>query len=108
MSSINAKALRCVLSRGAFSDERIIRIKLPEGEYVGVASRRYCWGKGDKPLDENEPPAGKAIEGKVAARVIEMDGEENVHVSVPDGTVLTVPADLLLERPSEVQAHVPV
>lgn len=103
-----AKALRCVIARGAFSDERIIRIKLPQDEYIGVASRRFCWGKGDRSLDENEPPAGKTIEGKVAARVIEMDGADKVRVSVPDGTVLTVPADSLLERPSEVQTYVPI
>src|SRR5205823_4090688 len=100
-------ALSCELTRGAFSDERVFKLKHTRGEYQGIASRRYCWGEDNRLLAEHEPAEGEMIEGKVAARIIEvLNG--NVLVSLPDGEVITVSRDQLLERPTEVGTNVPL
>ena len=100
-------ALDCRITRGGFSDERIFRVPQSSGDdYQGIASRRYCWGPGDRLLAENEPPSDeKWIKGKVAARVIGVRGDD-VQVSVPDGEVITVSRGQLRARPNH--AHVPV
>ena len=106
---INARvALRCEISRGGFSDERVFRVAVPQGDFFGVASRRYCWDVQDRPLPEDQPPAGQSIQGKVAARVVDMDESDNIVVSVPDGQVITVSRDLLVDRPAEAGTHVPL
>ena len=100
-------ALNCRITRGGFSDERLFRVRQSSGEdYLGIASRRYCWGPNDRLLGENDPPSDERwIEGKVAARVIGVRGDD-VHVSVPDGEVITVRRDQLTARPT--QPNVPV
>src|SRR5438067_1833642 len=99
MSAVNHVALPCEISRGGFSDERIFKVRILKGEYTGVASRRYCWDQNDEPLEEDEPSTGETIQGKVAARVLEVTSAA-VLVSVPDGEVVTVNRSQLLERPA--------
>jgi len=100
-------ALRCTISRGGFSDERIFRLRLPGGDYTGIASRTYCWNDQDDPLSEGEPAEGQTIAGKVAARVLEVRGAD-VLVSIPDGDVVTVRANQLIESPPLMDTHVSI
>src|SRR5438045_1522206 len=109
MPAAQLVALKCSIARGAFSDERVFTVALPQGEYTGIASRRYCWNERDEPLNQDEPAAGRSIGGKVAARVVEVEnGTGNALVSVPDGEVITVRADQIVQRPTGVGTHVPV
>ena len=102
------KAIACTISRGGFSDERVFSIDIGEIKYSGVASRRHMWTAEGKPLEEGEPPLGKNLSGLVAARVIQVETDGRVLVSIPDGEVITMPADQLVDRPAGVGEHVPV
>jgi len=101
----SAKAITCKISRGGFSDERIFSFELNGSEYSGVASRSHMWRANRLPLEEGEPPIGQVIDGLVAARILEVMGEETL-VSLPDGGVLKVPSNFLQERPAGVGQNV--
>jgi hypothetical protein len=102
-------ALLCEISRGAFSAERIFRIKLPnQEEYVGAASLDYCYTDKGRPLESDQPPPGKTIKGKIEARFIQEKEGGTMLVAVPDGAVLTVGADQKTEFPKQVSPNVPV
>jgi hypothetical protein len=101
------KAIQCVISRGGFSDERVFTLQVAGG-YTGVASRQYFWKQDGSELGEGEPPIGDTMDGFIAAKIIEVHAEA-VLVSIPDGEVITIPSDALLERPSwKAGANVPV
>jgi hypothetical protein len=109
MRDTRFKALKCDISRGGFSDERVFRISIGDHEYTGVASRQYFWTEAGEDLQEGEPPAGQVIAGLIATKIIEVQDDNRVLVSVPDGEVITVPVDALRDRPSsKVGANVPV
>jgi len=102
------KALKCMISRGGFSDERVFTLRLGIGECDGVASRQYLWDENWSPLEEGEPPLGKQIEGWVAARVVEVRSDGMVVALLPDGQTVEVPIAALVTRPSGVGTHVPL
>jgi hypothetical protein len=79
----------CEIARGAFSDERIFTIALEgRAEYIGAASWRYCYGPHDTPIRPDEPPPGKSMKGRVAARVVGEQGDGKLLLSLPDGSVV--------------------
>ena len=99
-------ALKCKISRGGFSDERVFRLVGAEG-YEGISSRRHLWSEDGLAIEEGEPPIGQELEGLVATRVLGISGDA-VSVSVPDGEVIVVPVSALVKRPQGVTEHVPV
>lgn len=94
------KTLHCTLAPGGFTNERVFRVKLSTGsEHVGAISSIHCWTKtGD--VRGPSIAAEQSIEGRIAARVL-LKSSDTVHVSVPDGEVIEVPADQLTEYPEE-------
>ena len=108
MPSQRLVALLCKISRGGFTQERVFRVEPSTGEaYIGTAPLHYCYTANNRLLDSEQPPAGKQLLGKVAARLIkEEDGM--ALVSLPDGHVLIVPKDQYQEWPRGVEPHVPV
>jgi hypothetical protein len=110
MYSESLVALRCRITRGGFSSERVFRVRLAEGEeYVGVAPVDYFLTEAKAPLPADEPPQrGTAITGHVAARVLSNGSDEAALVSVPSGDVLRVNAGELSSYPGGSRAHVPV
>ena len=101
-------ALPCQIERSAFSDERVFTISLPGGkQYVGAASRIYCWNEQGNRLGPAEPAEGEAINGYVAARAAGREGDL-VLVSVPDGQTIKVEPSQLTDRPQESAENVPV
>jgi hypothetical protein len=102
-------ALPCRVAKGAFSDEIIFEVDLPNGgePYMGAASRQYCWNQNNQKLDLDEPHDGQMIKGKIAARLLELRGQQAL-VAIPDGEVITVRAAQILDRPPEKAHHVPV
>lgn len=103
MHSNRFKALRCRISRGGFSDERVF--SLASG-YSGVASLQYVWHDDGRPLEEGEPPLGRTIDGQIAVRVVEVAGNGMALVALPDGQSAEVAADELIDRPTRVGEHV--
>lgn len=102
-------ALRCKISRGGFSGECMFRLTLPDGHvYTSAAPRHYCYTSSGRTLRPDQPPPGQTIEGKVAARLLRYEGDDQALVSVPDGEVLVVPVDQISERPQGVPPDVPV
>jgi hypothetical protein len=92
-------AVVCKIRRGAFSDQRIFQIALPTGaEHVGAASVQYFVKKNDRALEASEPPPGKELEGKVAARIVD-EVDNLVITSLPDGEVVTLEKNQLGESP---------
>lgn len=108
MRNSKYKAIRCTISRGGFSDERVFDLSPSGLQYSGVASRRYMWHENGEVIGEGEPPADQAIEGLVAARVVKVEDDGSVYVSVPDGEVVKLRADQLQDRPAGVGENVPV
>ena len=100
------KAIRCKISRGGFSGERVFEIATGETNHSGVGSRFHMWKSDRTPVDEGEPPLGQEIDGLVAARILESDGK-TATVAIPDGEVIDISVDELLDRPA-MSLHVPV
>jgi hypothetical protein len=109
MRHVQLIALPCRITRGAFSNERVFEIDLPDTSepYVGAASRQYCWDQEGRALGESDPEEGAIVDGQVAARLLEKRGEK-VLVSIPDGEVIVVNASQVRNRPPESAPHVPV
>ena len=66
----------------------------------------YCYTRNGQPLGLEQPIPGKTAEGKVLARVLRPE-EKAVTLSLPDGAVLTVPAEHVSEAKG-VSPDVPV
>jgi len=91
MTTQEPNALYCTLSMGGFSDERVFRIKLDDGEtHIGACSRRYCYTRQLRPVGRTEPERGKQMEGLVAARLLRELEDAQLLFSVPDGEVVVV------------------
>jgi hypothetical protein len=110
MKNSRLKAIRCTISRGGFSDERVFKFAHNGQEYKGIASRLHMWKSDLTPVEEGEPPLGQTIDGFVAARIIEVvAGGSTVMVSIPDGEVITIPIASLEDRPIvEAGEHVSI
>jgi hypothetical protein len=102
--------LPCSISRGAFSGELHFEIVLSNGDHhIGLAARRYFWTRDGRSLTVDEPAPGEKIDGQVAARVLEFVSAEVALVSIPDGEVVTVAKDQIMnQRPAESPHNVSV
>jgi hypothetical protein len=100
------KALRGRIAPGAFSGERVFEITLADGEtYRGVAPVHYCWDAAGRPFGLDEPAA--PIPGTVACRRLETIDGQSV-LAIPDGEVVRVDEDSIVDRPRGVTVDVPV
>ena len=106
MAKPSLKAIRCTISRGGFSGERVFTITVGGVNHSGVGSRFHMWKLDRTPIDEGEPPLGEEISGLVAARILSIAGA-TATVSIPDGEVIDISVDELLDRPVMDQ-HVPI
>jgi hypothetical protein len=102
MSKTTAVALKCNLSKGIFSTERIFEMRLANGEtFTGLSPVHFCWNdKGD--LLRPGEGEGEAIPGFIAARVVEELEGDQVAVEVPSGDVLAVRKAQIRERPTPI------
>ena len=108
MSKASPVVLPCEIEMGGFSGERYFKINLVGGKvYESVASYLHFLNKSKQRLESSEPPAGESIEGFVVARIIGKTSGGTV-VEIPDGEALLVPKSVLISRPREKDAHVPV
>ena len=90
------KALRGKIWQAAFSGERVFEIALADGRtYRGVAPVHYCWDDAGRPLGLEEPK--DKIRGRIACRVLGRIDEVPV-VSIPDGEVVPVAEETIIER----------
>ncbi len=103
-------ALRCRISPGGFSGERIADVPLGEGGNRRVlAPRQYCWAPDGRPLRPEEPAPHTAMDGLIAARLLETIQGERAIVTTPDGEVFVVSKSIISPRPDpEPVSHVPV
>ena len=107
MNGERLKAIACEISRGGFSEERVFAISLKGISHRGVASRRHLWNSDGASIEEGEPPISEIIKGIVAARILKIV-QERALVSIPDGEVITIPIDALVDRPQTSGNHVSV
>lgn len=106
MPSDKFKALKCKISRGGFSNERVFAFEVGSRTYEGVASRRHMWHSDGTGIEEGEPPLDEVIDGLVAAKILEVDGANKMAtISIPDGNVIKVPLSQLVERPKVTSAE---
>jgi hypothetical protein len=109
MSTNDLVYVRCQLSRGGFSSERVFRLaSLREEEFVGSAPLKYCQTATGEPLDADQPPEGSRLPGRVAARIIRKDGEGGVWLSFPDGSIAQVREGSVIARRPVGAANVPL
>ncbi len=93
MSQAALVTVPCLISRSAFSGERIIRITLPNGgEYVGAAPTHYSRLQDGASLDPNTPAPGEQVKGLVQGFQV-ANGGQLVRISLPDGETITIQAD---------------
>ena len=107
MESGELVLLRCRITRGGFSGERVFRLMQadPVEEYVGAAPVDYCFHLDRRPIGIEEPGKGQPIEGLVTGRIIE-NGGSLVRVLFPDGeTVLMTTSQIAYRRKTD---YVPV
>jgi len=90
------RIIACRISRGGFSGERIIEVSA--ANYKGLAPTQLCWNVNREPLSPDEPDENEAIEGFVAAHLMNREGNR-VLISVPDGSIFVVPEDMTFKRP---------
>jgi hypothetical protein len=81
--------MECKLYPSAFSGEVIFQVNTTNKEsYEGVAPKQY--------VKSSTQPTKEGVDGQVDVRVLANGGNE-ARVSVPDGQVLSVPADKVSE-----------
>ncbi len=101
----------CTIEAGAFSGERVFRLKLVDGtaDYSGVAPVRYCFTAEQATLGRDQPPRGHAIEGFVEAFLISNGGDQ-ATVELPDGEAVRVNLSQVPFRqaPGRKSKYVPV
>ena len=78
--------MKCMLFPSAFSGEVVFKVSTASEDYEGIAPKHYV-----KP---DTTPVKEGIEGQVNVRVIS-NGGDKARVSVPDGQILTVSADIV-------------
>jgi hypothetical protein len=86
--------LKCDISLGPFSGERVFELSTTGGQvYSGIAPVGYCFNGEGEPYRPNEPALPEI--GRLQARLIRNGGSSSL-VSVPDGESLRVPTELIL------------
>lgn len=115
MSSFDRQlvALKCKISPGGFSGERIFEVVLADGqEYQSLTPRQFCWNSQGNLVAADEPNI--EVEGMVAARIIDYIDEDQLIVEVPDGETIAVDKSDVEKRPTNIKppteskTHVPV
>lgn len=115
MSSFDRQlvALKCKISPGGFSGERIFEVVLADGEaYQSLTPRQFCWNSQGNLVAADEPNA--EVEGMVAARIVDFIDDDQLIVEVPDGETIAVdksdvkPRPTNIKPPTESKAHVSV
>jgi hypothetical protein len=97
-------ALECKLSHGAFSGERVFKVKLADGDsYNSLTPYQFCWNDNGCLVEKNEPTT--EISGMVAARIVDFD-DHQVIVEVPDGEIIAVEHDTVKDRPTNIKPPV--
>jgi hypothetical protein len=106
MTPSRSVAVRCRILAGGFSGERLVHVSTTDGkEHVSLAPRLYCWTTEGRVLAEDEPKPGVAVEGLVAAHLLQVrDGK--MLISLPDGEVILVNKDQVVQRPEETHVSV--
>jgi hypothetical protein len=102
-------AVKCRISRGGFSGERVVKVTASDGkDRIVLAPTHYCWNENREPLESDEPAAGE-ITGFVAAQEVSRAAGK-VTVTTPDGEVFSVRPDDITDRPPnpEPEPHVPI
>ena len=102
----------CLIESGAFSGERVIRLRLADSgqEFTGIVPLHYCRRSEDAKLGADQPAPGSVpIEGFVEAFLVS-NGGEAATVELPSGDVVRVdvqevPYEL---RESRGESYVPV
>jgi hypothetical protein len=109
VSDYPIKALRCKISRGAFSSQRVFKLQLANGdEYVGIGPSHYFYNDKLQRLPKNEPAEEVSIDGFVAARILSEDDQPKVLINIPSGDFITILQSELENLPAEQFSHVPV
>jgi hypothetical protein len=99
--------LNCKISLGAFSGERVFEVQQVSGEmYIGLSPLHYCFHLDGNMLGHSEPAQGITMPGKLAARKISVETKA-ARVAIPDGRAISVPLNLISERPLG-GGHVPI
>jgi hypothetical protein len=95
-------ALKCRVSPGGFSGERIFEVTLANGQpYRSLAPRQFCWNSQNHLVAEDEPQT--EVDGMVAARIIDsIDGDQMI-VEVPDGETIAVDKANVGPRPTSIK-----
>lgn len=108
MATSGASAVKCKLSRGAFSDEVVFEVELADGGVqTGACSRAYCYNSSGHPLASEQPEPAKVISGRLAMMQLGEAGPGRFRIAVPDGEVLIV-HEGQLTTVKEGSPHVPV
>jgi hypothetical protein len=95
MRSNQAVNLRCRISRGGFSGERVFRVTCYDGtEHVGAAPTHYCLTGNGNPLGPDVPQKGKPIDGWVEGMLVAED-DRKLTVALPDGITIKIQPDQL-------------
>src|SRR5438309_10769305 len=81
----------CSIESGAFSGERVIRLKLDDSgqEFAGIVPRHYCRAEESIKLGPDLPEPGSKIDGFVEAFLVGNGGEQ-ATVELPSGDVVRV------------------
>lgn len=90
--------LKCQISLGAFSGERVFEVTQVSGEmYIGLSPLHYCYNSDGNMLRPSEPSQGVSLDGKLAARRISVETDA-ARVAIPDGRAISVPSNLISTR----------
>jgi hypothetical protein len=102
--------VKCRVSRGGFSSERVFRVRLANGaEHVGAAPVDYFLTEQGERLSPDEPgQRGTQVAGWLVGRLVREEPGGNALVSVPSGEVLLLPGEAIRNGAAEGHARVPV
>lgn len=94
-------AIPCQLAPGAFSGERVFSVQLADGQtYTSLAPRQFCWNADGRLVGPHEPT--DAVQGLVAARIVDWIDDRQLQAEVPDGEVIAVDAESVKPRPTPI------
>jgi hypothetical protein len=102
-------AVKCTITRGPFSSERVLRLTLPNGQqHIAAALLDYFLDTTRQPLSPDLPAQrGTPMAGFVAGRILETGPGDTCLVSLPSGDVVYVNRSEMIAFPTESSARVP-